>query len=311
MNTTPNDILDGLTVSPLTARIGAELGGVDLTSDLDDQTIAAIRSALVEWKVIFFRRQCLDADAQAAFARRFGPLTAGHPTIPSPDGRPLILELDSLQGGRADYWHTDVTFTDRPPAISVLRAVTLPEFGGDTMWVSTELGYERLPEPLRHLADELRVIHTNAYDYGRKLETEDRSGSGETRKHYEQFLSTVFETEHPMVRRHPESGRPSLLLGGFAKKIVGMPDGVSSELIRMFQSYVLRPEHLVRWRWQPGDVAVWDNRSTQHYAVNDYGDQYRHVERVTVAGGVPEGPDGRPSVALVGEATAYAEMGRS
>jgi alpha-ketoglutarate-dependent taurine dioxygenase len=294
-----------LTVSPVTARVGAEIGGVDLADDLHDDTVAAIRAALVEWNVVFFRGQHLDGQQQSAFARRLGSLTAGHPTVPSPEGQPLIFQLDSFHGGRADHWHTDVTFTDRPPAISLLRAVELPEVGGDTMWASTERGYERLPESLRHLAEELRVTHTNAYDYGRAQRAED---DDEMKRHRDVFTSTVYETEHPMVRVHPESGRKSLLLGGFAKQVTGVPADVSADLIRIFQSYVLRPENLVRWRWQPGDVAMWDNRSTQHYAVNDYGDRHRRMERVTVAGDVPVGLDGRRSVAIKGDATGYAEF---
>jgi alpha-ketoglutarate-dependent sulfate ester dioxygenase len=302
----PKTTAKQLTVSPVTARIGAELGGVDLADDLHPDTVAVIRQALVQWHVVFFRDQHLDGESQAAFARRLGPLTTGHPTIPSPEGEPVIFELDSFHGGRADHWHTDVTFVDRPPAISMLRAITLPDHGGDTMWASTEDGYNRLPEPLRHLADELRVVHTNAYDYGRALVAEEDS---ELKRHRDQFTSTVYETEHPMVRVHPESGRRSLVLGGFAKQIVGLPDTVSADLLRIFESYVLRPEHLVRWRWRPGDVAMWDNRATQHYAVNDYGDAYRRMQRVTVAGPLIVGLDGRTSVAIKGDSASYAELG--
>jgi alpha-ketoglutarate-dependent taurine dioxygenase len=212
-------------IRPVTASVGAELVGLDLAAALDDATVAEVEAALVRWKVVFIRGQRLDAEAQIAFARRLGPLTTGHPTVPSPAGLPLVFELDSLDGGRADHWHTDVTFTANPPAISVLRAVDLPDIGGDTMWADTEGAYGRLPEPLRHLAEELRVVHTNAYDYG---QVHGRAEDEATARHRAVFRSEVFETEHPMVRIHPVSGRPGLLLGGFAQRIVGRPTSSAS-----------------------------------------------------------------------------------
>ena len=276
----------GLDLDPVTTTIGAEVRGLDLAGPLDDTTITAFHRALAQWKVLFVRDQSLDAAAQIAFASRLGPLTAAHPTMPpiadgGPAGEGQVYELDAAEGGRADHWHTDVTFTVRPPAISVLRTVQLPPVGGDTQWADTEAAYRRLPGPLRRLAEELRVVHTNAYDYGRVL----RAGDDEAAlRHRERFESTVFQTEHPVVRHFPDSGRRSLVLGGFAQQIVGLPSKVSTDLLAIFQSYVTRPEHIVRWRWRPGDVAIWDNRFTQHYAVNDYGDAARKVQRVTVAG---------------------------
>jgi len=290
-----------LAITPLSPVIGAQLTGADL-SRLDDEAVAFIRTSLLEHKVLFFREQHLSQDDQVAFAGRLGTLTGGHPTLPSVGGKDSILELDSLAGGRADHWHTDVTFAVEPPAISILRAVKLPTVGGDTQWASTEAAYERLPGPLKRLAGELHAVHTNAYDYGRP----PASGEGEAaRRHREQFVNTVFETEHPVVRTHPETGRPSILLGGFAQFLVGFPTDVSRDLLRIFQGYVTRPEHIVRWRWQPGDVAIWDNRATQHYAVNDYGDAHRVVQRVTVSGSRPVGLDGWESVGLKGDNSAY------
>ncbi len=286
---------------PLTPVIGAEISGLSL-GRVDDGTVSAIQAALLDHKVLFFRDQDISQKDQIAFAKRLGELTGGHPTLPSPEGQQFILELDSLLGGRADHWHTDVTFALEPPAISILRAVELPSVGGDTQWASTEAAYDRLPGPLQRLAGELHAIHTNEYDYGRALQPDDDE---DARRHRDAFTSTVFETEQPVVRVHPETGRPTLLLGGFARQLVGFPFDVSRDLLRVFGSYVTRPEHIVRWRWRPGDVAIWDNRATQHYAVNDYGAAHRVVQRVTASGVRPMGLDGWQSEARRGDASSY------
>jgi alpha-ketoglutarate-dependent sulfate ester dioxygenase len=292
----------GFSVVPVTPVIGAEIRGVDL-GHIDEPTVAAVRSALLAHKVLFFRSQTFGPEGQIAFAQRLGRLTGGHPTLPSSGDKDYILELDSLAGGRADHWHTDVTFIVEPVAISVLRMVKLPEVGGDTQWANTEVAYERLPEPLKNLANQLHAIHTNAYDYARSAKV---AGEDEvTRRQRELFTQTVFESEHPVVRLHPETGKPSFLLGGFARQIVGLPDEVSRDILRIFASYILRPEHIVRWRWQQGDVAIWDNRATQHYAVNDYGDAHRVVNRVTVSGLRPVGVDGWGSEARRGDIASF------
>jgi taurine dioxygenase len=162
---------------------------------------------------------------------------------------------------------------------------------------------------LKRLAGDLHAVHTNAYDYGRAVAMQSDADEG-ARRHQELFTQLTFETEHPVVRVHPETGRPSLLLGGFAQQIVGLPSDVSRDLLRMFAGYVTRPEHIVRWRWRDGDAAIWDNRATQHYAVNDYGDAHRVVERVTVSGVRPVGLDGWQSQAIRGDNTSY-QAGRS
>lgn len=292
-------------VEPLTMRTGAIVHGVDLSTELGDDVIAKIRSALLRHRVVFFRDQHIEAEHQLAFASRFGEITAGHPTLSAEPGQPAILELDSLDGGRADAWHTDNTFTDRPPAFSVLRSVVIPPCGGDTMWASTVAAYEHLPEPLRLFADQLRVVHTNAPDVASAVTYTDEAA----RLHDEEFVSTIFETEHPLVRVHSETSERSLMLGGFAQRIVGLSGGDSRKVINLLQNWVPTPENTVRWHWRQGDVAMWDNRATQHYAVNDYGNIHRVVKRVTVAGPVPVGIDGRPSVALRGDASAYSIIG--
>jgi alpha-ketoglutarate-dependent taurine dioxygenase len=302
--TTSTDTSVQLTVERLAGRIGAELRGVDAAAELSDDTVAQVRRALVEHRVGFLRDQRLDYAAQVRFARRFGDLTLGHPTLASPPDQPHLEEIDSATGTRTNFWHTDVTFVDRPPAFTMLRAVVIPELGGDTMWANTVSAYEDLPAELRELADKLRIVHTNAQGYTSVAEDTDSRAEAVT-AHRRQFVSTVYQTEHPAVRVHPETGERSLVLGGFAQKVAGLSAQGSRDLIRLLQDYVVRPENTVRWRWRVGDLAIWDNRATQHYAIHDYGAAHRRGERVTVAGPVPVGVDGRPSVALRGDASAY------
>jgi alpha-ketoglutarate-dependent sulfate ester dioxygenase len=292
----------------ITGSIGAEITGVRVAADLPGEVFGTIRHALHEHKVIFFRGQDhLDDAAQAGFTRLFGELTAAHPTVPGTDHEPHVLELDAQRGGgKANAWHTDVTFVDRPPAVSVLRAIMLPPYGGDTTWANTAAAYQSLSPELRALAESLRALHTNEYDYA------EQSGGGvgakserDERHHREVFLSAIYQTEHPVVRVHPETGERSLLLGQFVKRILGVSASDSRYLFELFQRHVTRLENTVRWHWAPGDLAVWDNRVTQHYAIDDYGDLPRRMHRITVAGDVPVGVDGRRSAAVKGDAAAY------
>jgi taurine dioxygenase len=235
---------------------------------------------LVAHRVGFLRDQRLDYEAQVRFARRFGDLTVGHPTLASLPGQPHLEVIDSGAGPRSKgAWHTDATFVDRPPAFTMLRAVVIPDVGGDTIWANTVSAYQDLSPELQELADKLRIVHAN--------------------------VSTVCQTEHPAVRVHPETGERSLVLGRFAQRVVGFSPQSSRDLIRLLREFVVRPENTVRWRWRVGDLAIWDNRATQHYAIHDYGTARRRCERVMVAGPVPVGVDGRPSVALRGDASAY------
>jgi alpha-ketoglutarate-dependent sulfate ester dioxygenase len=288
----------------LAGNIGAEITGVDTGTELSDDTIAQIRRALLEHKVVFLRGQSLNYPLQVAFAERLGPLTLGHPTLASPRDQPFLEEIDSRKGTRANHWHTDVTFVDRPPAFTLLHAVVIPPVGGDTLWANTVTAYQSLPAGLRDLAGRLRIVHTNAYDYAASAGREEREDPAREAQRKE-FVSTIYETEHPAVRVHPETGEHSLVLGGFARTVAGFSPQASRDLIRILQEHVTRPENTVRWQWRVDDLAVWDNRATQHYAIFDYGTEHRRGERVTVAGPRPVGLDGRPSVALRGEATAY------
>jgi alpha-ketoglutarate-dependent taurine dioxygenase len=288
----------------LAGNIGAELRGVDAGGPLDDVTVAEIRQALLAHKVVFLRDQQLTYASQVAFARRLGELTSGHPIFASPTEQPYREEMDSRKGMRANHWHTDLTFVDRPPAFTLLYGVVIPPVGGDTIWANTETAYADLPAELRDLVDRLRVVHSNDSDYAAIYEREAPTNAAVAALHAE-MLSKVFQAEHPAVRVHPETGARSLLLGGFAVHVSGYTRQASRDLLRMLQEYVTRPENTVRWKWRVGDLVIWDNRATQHYAVFDYGAEHRRGERITVAGEVPVGVDGRPGVALRGDASAY------
>ncbi|MGW1887035.1 TauD/TfdA dioxygenase family protein [Streptomyces sp. NPDC001970] len=282
------------TVEKVGGRLGAVISGVRLGPDLAAETVAAVRAALLAHKVVFFRGQDhLDEESHEGFARLLGTPVA-HPTVPSADGR-YSLGIDSDHGGRANQWHTDVTFVPAYPAFSILRAVTIPPYGGDTLWANTATAYENLPAPLRTLADSLRAVHSNDYDY---VALRPDALPEALAQYREVFTSTTFRTEHPVVRVHPETGERTLLLGNFVQRISGLPGTDSRALVDLFQSHIERPENTVRWQWREGDVAIWDNRATQHYGVDDSDDHERKLRRVTIDGDVPVGTDGRASQLL-------------
>ncbi|MEY4577420.1 MAG: High confidence in function and specificity [Pseudomonadota bacterium] len=288
-----NPSSEALEIVPVAGRIGAEIRGVRLAADLPAAVQATIRKAWLQHKVLFFRGQDhLDDAKQETLTSLFGAGPVTHPTVPVRSGTSFVHELDSKHGGRANSWHTDVTFVDAYPRASILRAVVLPPAGGDTTWANTAAAYQELSPELRALADKLWAVHSNDYDYQANRETsvEDRE------RYHEVFTSTQYETEHPVVHVHPETGERNLLLGHFVKKIVGVSTADSAHLFQLLQGHITRLENTVRWRWQVGDVAVWDNRATQHYAINDYGDQHRVVRRVTVDGVAPVSIDGKRSV---------------
>lgn len=294
--TTVTETLPVLDIHPVAGRIGAEIRGVTLSGDIDGAVLAALRQALLRHKVIFLRGQGhLTDQEQERFAQRLGTPVA-HPTVPAVPGTATLLELDSKHGARANSWHTDVTFIDAYPQASILRAVVIPAAGGDTVWANTASAYLDLPPELRELADRLWAIHTNLYDYAAARP----DLSEDARKAFQSvFASTVYETEHPVVHIHPETGERNLLLGHFVKRFKGYSDAQSQSLFQLLQGHVTRLENTVRWRWTVGDVAIWDNRQTQHYAIDDYGTQDRVVRRATLSGTVPVSLDGRRSVTRV------------
>jgi alpha-ketoglutarate-dependent taurine dioxygenase len=284
------------------AHIGARVVGLTPSPDLPESTITALREALVQHKALVFEAPDLDAVGQEGFAARFGRLTTAHPTVPGGQ-TPNVLDVD-VEISKANQWHTDVTFVVNPPAISTLRSIVIPPYGGETLIANSAAAYRSLPDPLRALADTSWAVHTNLYDYAEPPET--RSANDE--KYREVFESTRFETVHPVVRVHPESGERGLFIGGFVKRIVGLGSTESRDLVRLLQAHVTRPEHVLRWSWQPGQLLVFDNRITQHYAIDNYDDQPRKLSRVTVAGDVPVSVSGERSEALRGDASHYSPV---
>lgn len=277
-----------LTVDPLGPALGAEIVGLDLRTVSDEQ-VAAIRRALVEYKVLFFRGQDLSDDDQVAFGARLGALTPAHPVVPGLDAaHPEIFNIDSAdpEFTFSDVWHTDVTFMEAPPLGSILRAVELPPTGGDTSWVDTQAAYDSLSEPVRRLVDGLTAVHDGNREWGAFLRRRGGMGNvwdGRT-------ITEIPPVTHPVVRVHPESGRRGLFVNpGFTSHIVGVSDAESQAILSMLYAHLTKPEHTVRHRWQVGDVGIWDNRATCHYANRDYTAQ-RVMRRVTLSGDRPVGP---------------------
>lgn len=280
------------TLRRVAGHIGAEIEGLRISGDLQQSVIDDIERALLTHKVIFFREQThLDDGIHQAFGARFG-ITEAHPTVPSRQGTRLF-ELDASKGGgRADSWHTDVTFKAHYPKIGILRAVTVPAYGGDTVWANTARAYDRLPPELKALAEQLWAVHSNDYDYAKDRQKLDKA---RLEHHKKVFISDLYEAEHPIVHVHPVTGERALLLGHFIKSLKNFSTSESARVFDLLQSRVTRLDNTVRWQWRQDDVAMWDNRATQHYAVNDYGDQPRVVRRVTVQGGPAISIQGQPS----------------
>ena len=299
-------------VQPLSGHTGAEIRGVDLASPLSAAERAAISDALHRWKVVFFRDQSIGHRQQIDFARQFGELTYAHPYDDDPpEGFPEIYTVSperyaaqyGIEGEAAvrlrrrysysNDWHTDVTAAVNPPAASVLRAEVVPEYGGDTTFTNLVAAYEGLSEPLQRFVDGLRAEH--------------RYGAAQARK----GLPTAGVTEtnrlvarHPVVRVHPVTGERALFVNpGFTQRIVGVHRDESRRLLELLFEQLTRPAYTVRFRWEPGSVAFWDNRATAHLGPQDIDhlDVGRVLHRVTLIGEVPVGPDGRESELVEGE----------
>lgn len=296
-----------ISVTKVSAHIGAEIGDVHIGADVSPAQIAEIKSALAAHKVIFFRGQehADDAD-QRAFASLLGTVTKPHPTV-SGDGD-AVLPIDSDES-KANSWHTDVTFVDRVPSASILRAVHLPPYGGTTTWANTTRAYQKLHPALQAMVEKLWAVHSNLYDYAAERDEKRIGGIDVKEQSYrDEFGKLEFETEHPVVRIHPVTGERTLLLGHFIKHFVGLSSHDSTDLFNLLQRHVTKLENTVRWNWRAGDIAIWDNVATQHYAVDDYDDLPRLLHRITLAGEVPVSVDGVRSSVRKGDASHYSPL---
>ena len=296
--------MSGIEIRKVTARIGAHISGVDISRPLDEETATALRDALNVHKALVFDDVNLDDETHQAFVRHFGDITTAHPTVPAVDGAPNVLHVDSEEGRAANNWHTDVTFVLNPPQATTLRSITIPPYGGETLIANSAAAYRNLPEPLRRLADGLWAEHTNDYDYAVPEETVDEEQAARRA----QFTSIKFRTAHPVVRVHPLTGERGLFIGGFAQRIVGLSVSESRKVLDLLQAYVTRPENLLRHRWSENQLVLFDNRITQHYAVDNYDGLPRRLHRVTVAGDVPVGIEGKESYSIEGDASHYSAV---
>jgi alpha-ketoglutarate-dependent taurine dioxygenase len=272
-----------LDVRPLSPTIGAEIRGVDCAADLDEAVVAAIRAVWLERLVVFFPDQRLDDDTQIAFAGRFGELTENHPVEEQVAER---KEIHSIESGkdRTDFWHTDITFMNKPALASMLRSVVVPEAGGDTMWADTRAAYEALAPPLQRLCDGLSAYHFEPY-YAQAV-AEGHGNVWEGKK-----LTRLLPATHPVVRVHPETGRKNLFVNPkFTVRITDMPERQSDGLLRLLYDHMAGPQFLVRYHWRPGTLAFWDNRATMHFGIFDYEGERRIMHRVTLRGDRPVGP---------------------
>lgn len=297
-------VAQALAVAPQSGWTGAEIRGADLTKPLDQQQVAEIRAALLKWKVVFFRDQFIDHDDHLRFASAFGAPTPAHPLFDSiadpnyPTIYPIFRDRFKARYGESrgfdkPNWHADVTAAVNPPAASILRAEVIPPYGGDTQWSNTIAAYEGLSAPVRRLVERLRAVH--------RFSPPD--GTAATEDYEARVRRRPLITEHPVVRVHPETGEKALYVNpGFTTHIVGVSPHESRRLLGLLYDELTRPEYTVRFKWEPGSIAFWDNRSTVHLAPSDLtADHDRRLYRVTLVGDVPVGPDGRPSVALDGD----------
>ena len=279
-------------IEPLTCAIGAELTGVNLADAAqDDGLFAEIKVALLKHRVLFLRHQNIARADHVAFARRFGELE-DHPVAGSDPDHPGLVRIykspDQPNDRYENSWHTDATWRESPPMGCVLRCVECPPVGGDTMWSNMVLAYEKLPEVIKAQIAGLRARHSIECTFGAAMPIEKRLA-----------LKALYpDAEHPVVRTHPETGEKTLFVNGFTTHFTNFhtPDNVrygqdftqgSSALLQYLISQAAIPEYQVRWRWQPHSVAIWDNRSTQHYAVMDYPPCHRKMERAGIIGDKP------------------------
>jgi len=299
-----------ITVNPLTINIGAEIGGVDLREPLSPQTVTEIRAVLLRWKVIFFHDQFIDHAQHLTFVKQFGEPTVGHAVFGHIDGYPEIYSVAKKRAANQfgapkmvapwTGWHADITSAINPPAMSILRGVTLPPYGGDTQWTDLGAAYRGLSETMRGFVDGLRGLH---YTAAPAVEPGTKA--------YEDYMKRrKLVSEHPIVRVHPETGERALYISpSYLKEIVGMTPREGQQFLELLWEHAVRQEYTVRYRWKAGDIAFWDNRAVCHHAPTDIFDIEgdRQLYRITLVGDVPVGVDGTPSKPIEGDPiTAYA-----
>jgi taurine dioxygenase len=274
-----------LQIEPLTPAIGAILRGVNLAEPASDDLIGDIRSALLKHQVIFFEGQDFTPGQQRDFAARFGDLHV-HPLYDRNDAHPEIMIIDNHVDNPTDnnFWHTDVTFIDTPPMGSILAARQLPPTGGDTMWASMTAAYNALSPAMQRFLQGLEAVH----DFAFAFTAEGLAGSQAGRERYEKAVAENPPVIHPVIRTHPETGEPGIFVNSvFTRRIKGLRREESQALMTFLNAHVQKPEFVVRWRWRPGDVAFWDNRNTQHRAVDDFLPHRRVMTRATILGDRP------------------------
>ncbi len=270
-------------LTPQATTIGAVVDGVSLAEPASERLVAELDRALLEWKVLFFRDQHITHDQHAAFARNWGDLET-HPFYGRVTGteaeQPEVVRLakDDQVVGFENLWHSDVTWRTEPSLGSILRAVELPALGGDTLWADMAAAYDHLTDAMKERLDGLTAVHDWYTNFGLAMPEEQR----------EALRPDFPAVEHPVVRTHPQTGRKTLYVNrAFTQHIVGLAADESAELLEFLYLQANFPEYQCRWRWQPGDIAFWDNRSTQHYAVSDYFPQRRVMDRITIIGDRP------------------------
>ncbi|MFD9460517.1 TauD/TfdA dioxygenase family protein [Streptomyces sp. NPDC060027] len=263
-------------IRPLTPHIGAEIAGVDLSLPIGEDLAAELKQALLEWKVIFFRGQhAFDPSAQLALSALWGA-PEPNPFFPAGDTTGVSrLAKDAMAVGTENIWHSDHSFMAAPALGSVLRAVEVPAAGGDTLWADMGAAYDNLSERMKAHVEGLTAVHDWVPSWGLTM-TESQIAA---------HRETLPPVEHPVVVRHPRTGRKLLYVNEpFTTRITGLPETESRELLGELVLQARIPEYQVRFRWQPGSVAIWDNIATQHYAINDYYPQRRVMERIAIAG---------------------------
>jgi taurine dioxygenase len=270
-----------LTIRKVAGALGAEISGADLSANLPDGVITQIRAALVEHQVIFFRDQSLSPEDQVAFGRRFGPLNI-HPYVRGMDGHPEVMEIIKEPADRTNFgggWHSDTSFLERPAIGSILYALELPEWGGDTLFSSQVAAYEALSPGLKATLEGLSAVHSAGQEYSAQGHSAQKRGSMSVAE----AEGAVGEFIHPVVLVHPESGRKALYVNpAFTLRIEGWTKRESRPLLDFLFEHCRYEGYTCRFNWRPGSVAFWDNRQVWHFALNDYPGQRRYMRRVTV-----------------------------